>query len=241
MARILVAEDSPTQAVRLVHALEEQGFEVCSAPDAERALELLAGADFDVVISDVMMPGMSGYELCRAIKSNRARAAVPVVLLTSLSEPMDVINGLACGANHFIRKPYETEDLVGRINEILANAEKRQSEDLSLGVDIVFMGNNYTITSDRAQILDLLISTFETTVRANRELRADRLGTHRCQCENQELRRRARKPCAQTDQRTRDRQRGLAHRKRGTPKSGKPTRAGAKNGGDWHSDGRYRP
>ena len=170
MARILVAEDSPTQAARLTFALEERGFEVTCAHDGEGALELFGSDDFDVVISDVMMPGMSGYDLCRAIKSNRTKPPVPVVLLTSLSEPMDVINGLECGADNFIRKPYETDDLVGRVDRILANAWKFQSDRLSNGINVMFMGNRLTITSDREQILDLLISTFEETVRANREL-----------------------------------------------------------------------
>jgi signal transduction histidine kinase len=168
--RILVAEDSPTQAARLVHALEERGFDVSSASDGGRALELFANDNFDVVISDVMMPGMTGYELCRAIKRDRTKASVPVVLLTSLSEPMDVINGLECGADNFIRKPYETDDLIGRVDRILANAQNRQTDRLSIGVNVVFMGSHFTITSDRAQILDLLISTFEETIRANQEL-----------------------------------------------------------------------
>ncbi|HUZ74202.1 MAG TPA: response regulator [Stellaceae bacterium] len=170
MARILVVEDSPTQAARLIYALEERGLEVSGAADGERALALFASEDFDVVISDVMMPGMSGYELCRAIKSHRAKPPVPVVLLTSLSEPMDVINGLECGADNFIRKPYATDDLVARVERILANIEKRNADRLSIGVNVEFMGNRYTITSERTQILDLLISTFEETVRANREL-----------------------------------------------------------------------
>ena len=170
MARILVAEDSPTQAARLIYALEERGFEVSSAVDGESALDLFASDNFDVVISDVMMPGMSGYDLCRAIKSNRAKPPVPVVLLTGLSEPMDVINGLECGADNFIRKPYETDELVARVDRILANACRCEANPSSDGIDVVFMGNRLTITSDREQILDLLISTFEETVRANREL-----------------------------------------------------------------------
>ena len=152
MARILVAEDSPTQAARLIHALEERGFEVASAPDGERALALFRDDSFDVVISDVMMPGMSGYELCRAIKNNGVKPPVPVVLLTSLSEPMDVIQGLECGADNFIRKPYETDDLVSRVDRILANAQNRQSDRLSIGVNVVFMGSRFTITSERQQI-----------------------------------------------------------------------------------------
>jgi signal transduction histidine kinase len=170
MARVLVAEDSPTQAARLVFALEERGFDVASASDGEHALALYGASDFDLVISDVMMPGMSGYELCRAIKSNRVKPPAPVMLLTSLNEPMDVINGLECGADNFIRKPYATDELVSRVDRIVAKSRGPQADRLSFGLNVDFMGNRYTITSDRAQILDLLISTFEETVRANREL-----------------------------------------------------------------------
>ena len=174
MARILIAEDSPTQAARLVHALEARGFAVAGGSDGEQALALFADGDFDLVISDVMMPGMTGYELCRAIKHHRDKPAVPVILLTSLSEPMDVINGLECGADGFLRKPYESDELVARVDRVLANARKRRDDRLSAGIDVVFMGNRFTVTSDRAQILDLLISTFEETVRANRELQGIR-------------------------------------------------------------------
>jgi signal transduction histidine kinase len=174
MARILVAEDSPTQSARLVFALEQRGFEVASAGDGERALALYGAAPFDVVISDVMMPGMTGYELCRAIKSDRTKAPVPVVLLTSLNEPMDVINGLECGADNFIRKPFETDDLVARVDRIVSSSRDRQGDRLSFGINVDFMGSRLTINSDRAQILDLLVSTFEETIRANRELERTR-------------------------------------------------------------------
>jgi signal transduction histidine kinase len=174
MAQILIAEDSPTQAARLIHALEARGFGVASAADGEQALALFAEADFDVVISDVMMPGMTGYELCRAIKHHAGKPPAPVILLTSLSEPMDVINGLECGADSFVRKPYESDELVARVDRVLANARKRRDDQLSAGIDVVFMGSRFTITSDRTQILDLLISTFEETVRANRELQGIR-------------------------------------------------------------------
>jgi signal transduction histidine kinase/ActR/RegA family two-component response regulator len=87
---------------------------------------------------------------------------------------MDVINGLECGADNFIRKPFETDDLVNRINRIVSGMRDRQNDRLSFGLNIEFMGKRVTINSDRAQILDLLISTFEETVRANRELERTR-------------------------------------------------------------------
>src|SRR4051812_835455 len=96
--RVLVGEDSPTQALRLRRALESAGFAVDLAHDAPRALELFAGSDFDLVLSDVVMPGPSGYDLCRRIKADGRGRDTPVILLTALREPRDIIQGLECGA-----------------------------------------------------------------------------------------------------------------------------------------------
>jgi signal transduction histidine kinase len=170
MTRILVAEDSPTQAVRLVAALEDRGFDVASASDGKAALALYGSGDFDMVLSDVVMPGLTGYELCRAIKSDRSNSHIPVVLMTSLREPMEVIRGLECGADNFVRKPYDTDDLISRVDTILENYAARQTAGPGRNLDFVFMGHRFSISSDRAQILDLLISTFEETVRTNLEI-----------------------------------------------------------------------
>ncbi|MGA2396047.1 MAG: response regulator [Candidatus Lustribacter sp.] len=168
MSRVLVAEDSPTQAELLRAILEQAGLEVVLAPDAERALSLLEQAPADLVISDIVMPGMSGYELCRRIKALPGHSSIPVVLLSTLREPMDIIRGLECGADSFLTKPYQPDQIVGRINTILQNRDLRGK--VSFGIDIAFLGQRFNITSDKEQILDMLISTFEDTVRANRDL-----------------------------------------------------------------------
>ncbi len=174
MTQILVAEDSPTQAARLEAVLEGAGFGVMVAPDAERALELFRAQAFDLVISDVVMPGLSGYELCRSIKAESRSRAVPVILVTSLDDPMDVIQGLECGADSFLRKPYEPDDLIDRIRRISENLRLRSAQRLTFGMELSFLGRKFTVTSEKEQILDLLISTFEDTIRANRELRQSR-------------------------------------------------------------------
>ena len=125
MPRVLVAEDSPTQAELLRAILEDAGLEVVLAPDAERALALLERAPVELVISDVVMPGMSGYDLCREIKASPAYRSVPVVLLSTLREPMDIIRGLECGADSFLTKPYQPDQIVGRVSTILRNRELR--------------------------------------------------------------------------------------------------------------------
>src|SRR5205814_1386208 len=122
------------------------------------------------VVSDIVMPGMSGYELCRRIKENARTRDIPVILLTTLNDPLDIIQGLESGADNFITKPYEASNLLARINFMLANRRMRAEGAHPEGVEIFFLGKRFLITSDKEQILDLLISTFEDIVRTNREL-----------------------------------------------------------------------
>jgi PAS domain S-box-containing protein len=173
MFQLLIVEDSQTQAELLRETLEEAGFSVVVAGDAESALELIEVKTVDLVISDIVMPGMSGYELCRRIKSSSKHGSVPVMLLSSLNEPMDIIRGLESGADNFLTKPYKPEQLVARSRTILQNRALRNRSAV-FGVEISFLGKTFTITSEKEQILDLLISTFEDTVQANRELQRHR-------------------------------------------------------------------
>lgn len=172
MTRILVVEDSATQAEELRLILESEGLEVETAQSAEAALERLQHEHYDVLISDIVMPGRSGYELCREIKADPARRDLPVILLTTLSDPMDVIEGLESGADNFLTKPYEPQNLVKRVRTLLENRRLRVEGKLKVGVEIVFMGRKFVVGSEKEQILDLLVSTFEDTVRTNRALQA---------------------------------------------------------------------
>jgi signal transduction histidine kinase len=122
------------------------------------------------VISDIVMPEMDGYELCRSIKKNHELQKIPVLLLTSLSDPEDVIMGLECGADYFIMKPYNEEFLLSRIQHILANRSLESEQALRMGLEIFFRGKKYFINSDRLQILNLLLSTNETAIQKNQEL-----------------------------------------------------------------------
>jgi two-component system cell cycle sensor histidine kinase/response regulator CckA len=166
ISRILVVEDSPTQAYQIAGILVSEQVEVEVALDAERGLLFFLTMDFDLVITDVVLPGMSGYELCEQIKNHPTKGNVPVILLTSLSDPTNIIKGLECGANNFITKPYEANYLLARIHTILDKKANRGNGKL----EVVFRGTALTVNSEREQILDLLIATFEDIVRTNEEL-----------------------------------------------------------------------
>ena len=170
---VLVVEDSPSQAELVRADLEEAGYTVTSVPSGEAALEALHGdRTFGLVISDVVMPGMDGFALCSAIKTDRRLAATPVVMLTSLSDPLDVVRGLEAGADNFIRKPYHREQLLSRIESIVVNRSLRNAGNVQMGVELSFLGQRFMITSERQQILDLLISSFEDLILTNRQLRS---------------------------------------------------------------------
>ncbi|HWA16440.1 MAG TPA: response regulator [Gemmatimonadales bacterium] len=169
--RLLIVEDSPTQATALLALLESAGYDVGVAASGDEALAAFEAERWSVVISDIVMPGtIDGYELCRRIKASRY-GDTPVVLLTSLSDPLDIIRGLECGADHFLTKPYESEHLLKRLRTLLATRATRGRSKVSMGVSLVFMGREFTISSEREQILDLLVSTFEDAVNQNKHLR----------------------------------------------------------------------
>ena len=170
-ARILVVEDSRTQAEALRLLLEEHGYQAQVAPDGETALRLVGQGAFDLVMSDITMPGISGYDVCRYIKTELRRPELPVLLLTALSDPMDIVQGLEAGADNYVTKPYQPAHLLARVDHVLKNRELRRSLPTRLGVNVTFLGSTFTINSEKEQILDLLISTFEDAVIQNRQLR----------------------------------------------------------------------
>jgi signal transduction histidine kinase len=171
MTRILIVEDSPTQAEQLRLILEDEGYDVDHAADGRIAVERFAAARYSVVISDIMMPNMTGYEFCREIKKQANGRETPVILLSTLSDPMDIIRGLECGADNFVTKPYEPEQLLARVKTVLQTREMRGgSGKVSFGVEVMFLGKTFVISSEKEQILDLLIATFEDIVRTNRGL-----------------------------------------------------------------------
>ncbi|MDQ1286407.1 MAG: hypothetical protein QG663_1841 [Thermodesulfobacteriota bacterium] len=168
--KILVVEDSPTQAIRLQHILETRGFEVAVSHNGRAALQYLKGNRPTIIISDVIMPEMDGYELCKRIKDDENLKDIPVILLTSLSDPEDIIRGLEVGADNFITKPYQEKLLVSRIQYIIVNREIRSKSSAGMGIEIFFAGRKHFLAADRIQIVDLLLSSYETAVQNYHEL-----------------------------------------------------------------------
>ena len=167
---LLLVEDSSTQRELLKHILEGNGYTVLLAENGRQALEALRAGRPAAIISDVLMPEVDGYELCRILKADARWRELPVILLTALSEPKDVIRGLECGADDFVVKPYDEDYLIARVEHVLNNSALRRDVPPGEGLEVLVGGRKYVIDAGRRQILNLLLSTYEAVVRKNKEL-----------------------------------------------------------------------
>lgn len=168
--RILIAEDEPTQALKLQFILQQSGYEVAVAENGMHALELIRQQPPALVVSDIMMPVMHGYELCRAIRSDESLKDIHVILLTSHSNPTDVLHGLESGADSFITKPYNTKALLSRVEQILTEKADTCVSGIRPTAGIMFEGQQYCVNSTRRQILNFFVSTYESMQEKNAEL-----------------------------------------------------------------------
>jgi two-component system, cell cycle response regulator len=167
---ILIIEDSPTQAAKLRYLLEKHGFSVTIACNAAEAFSLLAVRVPSLVISDVIMPEMDGFAVCSMIRGTESTRNLPVILLTSLSDPLDVIKGLKCGADNLITKPWDEPRLMSRIDYIFANLDTRNREQTQFVGEVILAGEKHFIQSDPVRMISYLFYSYETATLKNQEL-----------------------------------------------------------------------
>jgi two-component system response regulator RegX3 len=132
MPRVLIVDDEEPLRASLSYALTREGFSVSTAVDGPAALERAAATAPDVVILDLMLPGLDGVEVCRRL---RQTSDVPVVMLTAKDHSADKVGGLSAGADDYVTKPFDTPELVARVNAVLrrrASARRLLDEDRAL-------------------------------------------------------------------------------------------------------------
>ncbi|GLJ79781.1 response regulator transcription factor [Microbacterium imperiale] len=142
MTRVLLVEDEPDLADPLAYLLRREGFEVEIAEDGPAALEAFESRGADIVLLDLMLPGMPGTEVCRII---RTTSKIPIIMLTAKDSEVDIVVGLELGADDYVTKPYSSRELLARMRAVL-----RRSATAEVDVDErVLAGGRVTIDLDR--------------------------------------------------------------------------------------------
>jgi DNA-binding response OmpR family regulator len=161
--RVLVVDDETDMRTMLDAVLRRAGFEVESAADGQDALEAATARPPDLVITDILMPRLDGWQLCRRLRAQRATAAVPIIFLSLRSRAPDRIHGLQLGADDFIPKPFDTRELIARIRAVLKRAAQAAVSRAEAGIS----GNLRDMSLvDIAQVLDLGRKTARVRVAA---------------------------------------------------------------------------
>jgi phosphate regulon transcriptional regulator PhoB len=133
--KILVADDEKDIVELIAYNLEQEGFAVCRAFDGRKAWEMVHADKPDLVILDLMMPAMPGMEVCRMIRRQAETAAIPIIMLTAKTDPVDKILGLEIGADDYITKPFHVRELIARVRAVLRRTERRPDDDLPESFD----------------------------------------------------------------------------------------------------------
>lgn len=167
---LLIVEDSSVEAELLRRTFVRAGYLVHVAHNGLEGLQLARTKRPALVLSDVNMPQMDGYQLCRALKFDHELWAVPLILLTALSEPKDIIEAINSGADGYIIKPFAEAKLLERVAALLASPIERKRADERRQEVVGYSGQHQVISGGGQQILNLLLSLYDNTLHQNREL-----------------------------------------------------------------------
>ena len=151
--RILLVDDEPLMIKGLKYTLEQDGYETVSAYDGEEALKVFAEQEFDLVLLDVMLPGVDGLEVLREI---RKTSKTPVIMLTAKDETFDKVLGLELGADDYITKPFENKELVARVKAVLrrsgAESENTETDDMLSFPQLTVSLKRYEVTFEGSPV-----------------------------------------------------------------------------------------
>jgi phosphate regulon transcriptional regulator PhoB len=158
MKNILVVDDEADIVELISYNLKKEGFSVDYAYDGEDALKKIRGTNYDLIILDLMLPGIQGLELCRIVRNSPDTSNLPIIMLTAKGEEVDKVIGLEIGADDYITKPFSIRELIARTKAILRRAEKAAVQELPTTEKIlkikgmIIDKEKYTVTIDNRQI-----------------------------------------------------------------------------------------
>lgn len=119
--KILIVDDEPNIVISLEFLMQQSGYEVDIARDGEEALQKIASFEPDLVLLDIMLPQLNGFEVCQRIRENKQWNQLKIIMLSAKGREIDVSKGIALGADAYITKPFSTKDLISQVQLLLAN------------------------------------------------------------------------------------------------------------------------
>ena len=139
IAKILIVEDEPDIRDTLSYNFEKEGFEVLSSPNGKSALKLLESNEPNIVILDLMLPDMSGLDICRQIKNDKKLSDTSIIMLTAKSEEVDRIVGFELGADDYVTKPFSVRELILRVKVLIKKHTTTEHKDTSISLGSIYM------------------------------------------------------------------------------------------------------
>jgi phosphate regulon transcriptional regulator PhoB len=161
MKSILIVDDEPDIVELVSYNLKKAGFSVSSAADGEEALTSVRGGRFDLIVLDLMLPGIHGMELCRILRNNPKTAHIPIIMLTARGEETDKIRGLESGADDYMTKPFSPKELIARVKAVLRRSGERASAEKTVRLgDLTINKETFTVIK-RGAALNLSATEFK--------------------------------------------------------------------------------
>jgi phosphate regulon transcriptional regulator PhoB len=151
--KILLVDDEPDLRELVSYNLKKEGYQVLAAADGEQALEKMRKVSFDLIILDVMLPGIQGMDLCRMIRKSPKTESVPLLMLTARSGVEDKVRGLDTGADDYMTKPFSPKELIARVRALLRRSGEGTGREKTIRIgDLVINTEAYTVTKRNKQL-----------------------------------------------------------------------------------------
>ena len=159
-AKILIVDDEPDIVELVSYNLTKEGFEALSASDGKEALDKIRAGDFNLVILDLMLPGIQGMEICRILRNDPRTRSIPIIMLTAKGEEVDKVLGLELGADDYITKPFSPRELLARVKTVMRRTSKKAMDDKVVRIgNLTINKETYSVRKDE-KVLDLSSTEF---------------------------------------------------------------------------------